>query len=93
MPPLLLSMNQVAAEKFCKHWKFRLEIFGEEKAFLPLTLNDALKDDSEALFTVNLVNLLPNAEDRFDRPCIINRGMRRCPTEEYRKSLVRNSDF
>jgi len=38
-----------AAKRLMKYWKSRIEVFGEEKAFVRLTLDDALADDSVAL--------------------------------------------
>ena len=38
-----------AAIRFVKYWKFRKEVFGAEKYFLPLDIEGALKDDRVAL--------------------------------------------
>mmetsp|Transcript_9018 Transcript_9018/g.13872 ORF Transcript_9018/g.13872 Transcript_9018/m.13872 type:complete len:341 (-) Transcript_9018:274-1296(-) len=38
-----------AAARFVEYWKMRVEIFGEEKAFLPMTLTGAYADDEEVL--------------------------------------------
>jgi CRAL/TRIO domain len=40
--------KQLASERYAKYWAKRIEIFGE-KAFQPITLNAALKDDVETL--------------------------------------------
>mmetsp|Transcript_13466 Transcript_13466/g.22929 ORF Transcript_13466/g.22929 Transcript_13466/m.22929 type:complete len:286 (-) Transcript_13466:161-1018(-) len=67
----------LAATRITKYWQKRLEICGKEKAFLPFTLNGALKDDEMALslgfaivldkktsFGRKIVLLDPSKEDR-----------------------------
>lgn len=38
-----------AANRFVGYWNKRIKVFGPEKAFLPLTLDEALKDDHVAM--------------------------------------------
>lgn len=45
----------MAARRYVKYWEQRLHVFGPEKAFLPLTLDGALKDDEVAL-TIGFMN-------------------------------------
>ncbi|CAB9518711.1 tocopherol transfer protein-like [Seminavis robusta] len=43
--------DQKAAKRYAKYWDNRVEVFGPEKAFQPLTLDKALCDDGLALST------------------------------------------
>ena len=43
--------EKLAAKRYAKYWNLRVQIFGPEKAFLPLTQKEALKDDQLALST------------------------------------------
>ena len=38
-----------AARRFARYWAMRVEVFGTEKAFLPMTLTGAYADDDEVL--------------------------------------------
>ena len=38
-----------AVNRFVKYWNTRIEVFGEERAFLPITLDGAMKDDGAAI--------------------------------------------
>ena len=40
---------QLAVKRYVKYWERRVAVFGPEKAFLPLTLEGALRDDHYAL--------------------------------------------
>ena len=40
-----------AAARLCGYWNRRIEIFGDERAFCPMTLGGALIDDGDALGT------------------------------------------
>ena len=35
--------------RFVKYWNARIQVFGEEKAFLPMTIDGAMKDDAECI--------------------------------------------
>jgi hypothetical protein len=39
----------LAAGRLVRYWDKRVQVFGEDRAFLPLTLDGALRDDGEAL--------------------------------------------
>eukprot|EP00546_Thalassionema_frauenfeldii_P022251 CAMPEP_0178907340 /NCGR_PEP_ID=MMETSP0786-20121207/7318_1 /TAXON_ID=186022 /ORGANISM="Thalassionema frauenfeldii, Strain CCMP 1798" /LENGTH=336 /DNA_ID=CAMNT_0020579131 /DNA_START=258 /DNA_END=1268 /DNA_ORIENTATION=- len=48
-----------AAASLVKYWRLRKELFGSDKAFLPMTITGALRDDTETL-DIGLAMLLPN---------------------------------
>ena len=49
---------QLAACRFVLYWKNRVQLFGPEKAFLPMTLDGAMKDDIDML-SKGFIRLLP----------------------------------
>lgn len=55
-----------AAIRYAKYWDRRLSVFGPEKAFLPLTLEGALKDDEVALST-GFISLVGDQKDSSGR--------------------------
>jgi len=69
---------KLAARRLVEYWKWRLTIFGPEKAFLPMTLQDALRDDREVL-----------DDDDHDRAIIYFEKGRINPTVASRNSLLR----
>lgn len=48
-----------AAVRLALYWKERLELFGPDRCFLPMTLNGAMKDEVENIVERKLVHLLP----------------------------------
>jgi hypothetical protein len=40
---------QLAVKRYASYWEHRVDLFGPEKAFLPMTLDGAMKDDLETL--------------------------------------------
>ena len=79
---------QLAAKRYAKYWDKRIEIFGPEKAFLPLTLSQALKDDDEAL-TIGYANLLHGHCDPQGRSIMYMEAGRQDKTKYSRESMVR----
>mmetsp|Transcript_3928 Transcript_3928/g.5295 ORF Transcript_3928/g.5295 Transcript_3928/m.5295 type:complete len:294 (-) Transcript_3928:389-1270(-) len=57
----------LAAKRFAKYWNKRIELFGD-KAFEPLTLDKALRDD-EAALSNGFIRLMPT-KDNTGRPII-----------------------
>lgn len=43
------NLPQDAVKRYVRYWRKRVEAFGAEKAYLPMTLNGALRDDKDAL--------------------------------------------
>ena len=59
-----------AVTRYCKYWTKRVFMFGETKAFQPLTLEKALVDDHVAL-EVGYIRLLPGVTDPKGRSILI----------------------
>lgn len=55
---------EIAAASLVEYWRLRKDLFGSDKAFLPMTMTGALRDDAETL-DMGLAMLLPN--DRHGR--------------------------
>lgn len=63
--------SDLAAQRYAQYWKKRVEIFGEERAFLPLTLNQALHDPSiQKAFHMGVMTLLDKAKDPAGRAIV-----------------------
>ena len=58
-----------AAANLAEYWKVRVEVFGNEKAYLPMTLAGAMKDEKINLATRCVWQLLPRA-DTAGRPVL-----------------------
>lgn len=59
---------KAAAKRLAKHWNYKLELFGPEKCYQPLTLSRALSDDAVAL-THGYAQILP-VKDEHGRAII-----------------------
>ena len=44
----VFNVNQ-AVDRFVKYWNTRIEVFGETRAFLPMSIAGAMKDDIEVI--------------------------------------------
>merc|ERR1740139_2122207 len=76
-----------AAKRLIKYWEKRIEVFGEEKAFVRLTLDDALADDSVAL---SLGYLQPTGQsDTAGRAIVFMDFSREGKADYTRYSLIR----
>ena len=76
-----------AAQRLVKYWDKRIELFGETKAFMRLTLDEALADDSVAL---SLGHIIPTGQnDTCGRAIIFMDYSREGKAEYSTLSLVR----
>ncbi len=63
----------LAAQRYCQYWTRRVDIFGPDRAFLPLTLGagGALQDgDTHAALGLGVMTLLPEARDGRGRAVV-----------------------
>jgi CRAL/TRIO domain len=63
--------TKLAAKRYALYWEKRVEVFGPDKAFLPLTLSGALRDDLETL-RVGSVTLLAEPDPTGRVVCFSN---------------------
>jgi hypothetical protein len=65
----LILHIQLAAKRLVKYWKKRVQIFGPDKAFGPISLSEGLKDDEIAV-GLGVMTLLPDIQDRSGRSIV-----------------------
>ena len=80
-----MSYQKLAAVRLTKYWTTRLSLFGES-AFLPMTVDGALQNDTSVLDT-QFCEILPN--DKSGRSVILYNRSRICTTRYDRDSLLR----
>ena len=71
----------LAAKRIMKYWDKRVEIFGQDLAYLPMTLKGALKDDRKAL-EAGFVRLLPGIKEPGGRSILYADPSRYAPKKE-----------
>ena len=82
---------QRSAKRLIDYWDCKLYLFGEDKCFLPLTLNCALKDDLSALSS-GVIRILPT-KDKFDRAMLLISPMSLDYSRYTRESMVSRSSW
>mmetsp|Transcript_8081 Transcript_8081/g.11582 ORF Transcript_8081/g.11582 Transcript_8081/m.11582 type:complete len:316 (+) Transcript_8081:36-983(+) len=75
-----------AARNMILYWKCRVQLFGDEKSFLPMTIRGALRDDYDSLST-GFCQILP--QDDRGRTVIYHEKKRANTTVHHRDSLCR----
>eukprot|EP00538_Stauroneis_constricta_P007252 CAMPEP_0119564372 /NCGR_PEP_ID=MMETSP1352-20130426/26767_1 /TAXON_ID=265584 /ORGANISM="Stauroneis constricta, Strain CCMP1120" /LENGTH=207 /DNA_ID=CAMNT_0007613125 /DNA_START=99 /DNA_END=722 /DNA_ORIENTATION=- len=70
------------------YWEKRVEVFGPEKAFLPLTLDKALRDDTAALEN-GTVGIFPYKMDDLGRQAVVYDPSKLDSTAHTRESCIR----
>ena len=78
----------LAAGRLIKYWDKRVEVFGEDKAFLPLTLDGALKEDEISL-EMAFVQSTEHATDAEGRRIILGDPSKLDKSKYTRESMVR----
>lgn len=63
LPFFCFLSKQLAAKRFVQYWDKRVQIFGPEKAFQPMTLSKALSED-EIPFSLGVMTLLSSQDPK-----------------------------
>jgi len=82
--------TDLAAKRYVAYWKRRLEIFGPDRAFLPLTQNGAFRDDEIAL-NRGYIRIVQGAKDPLGRGVLILDPSRLDKTKYARESMARST--
>lgn len=85
---LSFSPLQLAAKRFAYYWDKRIEVCGADRAFLPFTLEGALKGDDVAL-KIGFVNYVAGATDPEGRGVIYVNPAMQDKSKYTRDSLTR----
>ena len=79
----------LAAKRYAKYWTKRVELFGEDKAFEPLTLEKALRDDRIVL-ELGMVRPTGTKDPQSDRSIIFLDPSLQDKTKYTRESMTRS---
>jgi len=78
----------LAVKRYLKYWTKRIDVFGDEKAFMPLTLGKGLVDDHVAI-EVGYFRIIPGATDDRGRAVIFSDASRQDRNKYSRESMIR----
>jgi hypothetical protein len=81
------SSPKLAAKRYVHYWQKRLEIFGPDRAFRPLTLEQALSEDSVAL-SIGVIQLT-GTKDPSGRSIVFIDPSKQDRTKYTRESMCR----
>mmetsp|Transcript_6455 Transcript_6455/g.9238 ORF Transcript_6455/g.9238 Transcript_6455/m.9238 type:complete len:204 (+) Transcript_6455:32-643(+) len=73
-----------AAHNLVSYWAYRVKVFGRDKAFLPMTISGAMRDDFEALAT-GFIQII--GTDAHGRAILYHEKKRTDPQLHHRSSL------
>ena len=59
-----------SVRRFVKYWNMRLEVFGDELAFLPMTLDGAMQNDVDAI-SLQYLQLAKDTTDPYGRALLL----------------------
>ncbi|KAG7353336.1 hypothetical protein IV203_009385 [Nitzschia inconspicua] len=76
-----------AAKRIQLYWKMRRKIFGDDRAFLPMTLHAAMKDDAPMIESLAIYNILP--EDAHGRKVLFFDRIKIVPPQVDRDLALR----
>jgi CRAL/TRIO domain len=80
--------TELAVKRYCRYWDQRVEIFGPTKAFQPLTLKDALRDDDTAV-ALGVFQLVPDRHDSMGRAILFVDPSKQDHSKYTRESMAR----
>jgi len=78
----------LAAARLVKYWSKRLDLFGEDRAFKPLTLSSIYANEDEVALKRGFLNLLPDT-DESGRGLLFADPSKLDPTKYEREMMVR----
>lgn len=81
--------TQLAAQRYARYWDKRRELFGDVKAFLPLTQTGANQEDAAALGR-GFIRIVTGARDPAGRSLLIVDPSRQDKTQYTRESMTRS---
>jgi hypothetical protein len=84
------GIPEAAAKRLVDYWRIRREIFGRQRAFLPMTLQGAMSEDIDVL-KAGVIVLLP--PDKHGRPVLFVKRCQLLPANGSRESFVSSFEW